>query len=126
MIAYSSNCLISLGWLASLVEGDSIINATLLYYKGKASLTEHNIFMCFLPTEQDWYNLNFLVRSTGLRLLFCLNLQQRFGQNWDPTNAAELMDFSTKLQIGESVDFELGNGMSLMLVTCLTLKVLNF
>ena len=31
MIAYSSNCLISKGWLASIAEGDSIINATLLY-----------------------------------------------------------------------------------------------
>ena len=30
MIAYSSNCLISQEWLASIVEGDSIINATLL------------------------------------------------------------------------------------------------
>ena len=30
MIAYSSNCLISPGWLASIAEGDSIINATLL------------------------------------------------------------------------------------------------
>ena len=32
MIAYSSNCLISKGWLASIAEGDSVINATLLYY----------------------------------------------------------------------------------------------
>ena len=31
MIANSSNCLISPGWLASFAEGDSIINATLLY-----------------------------------------------------------------------------------------------
>ena len=31
MIAYSSNCLISQEWLASTAEGDSIINATLLY-----------------------------------------------------------------------------------------------
>ena len=32
MIVYSSNCFISPGWLASIAEGDSIINATLLYY----------------------------------------------------------------------------------------------
>ena len=31
MIAYSSNCLISKGWLASIAEGDRIINAILLY-----------------------------------------------------------------------------------------------
>ena len=30
MIAYSSNCLISQEWLASIAEGDSIINVTLL------------------------------------------------------------------------------------------------
>ena len=30
MIANSSDCLISPGWLASIAEGDSIINATLL------------------------------------------------------------------------------------------------
>ena len=30
MIAYSSNCLISQEWLASIAEGDSIIKATLL------------------------------------------------------------------------------------------------
>ena len=32
MIANSSNCLISPVWLASIVEGDSIINTTALYY----------------------------------------------------------------------------------------------
>ena len=32
MIANSSDCLISQEWLASIAEGDSIINATLLYY----------------------------------------------------------------------------------------------
>ena len=34
MIANSSDCLISQEWLASIAEGDSIINATLLYYCG--------------------------------------------------------------------------------------------
>ena len=32
LTVYSWNCLISPGWLASIAEGDSIINATLLYY----------------------------------------------------------------------------------------------
>ena len=43
MTANSSNCLISPGWPASTVEGDSIINATLLTYcKGdtKVSIME--------------------------------------------------------------------------------------
>ena len=32
MIANSSNCLISPGWLASIVEGDSIMNTTQILY----------------------------------------------------------------------------------------------
>ena len=32
MIAYTSNCFMSPGWLASVAEGDSIINATLLLF----------------------------------------------------------------------------------------------
>ena len=41
MIAYSSNCLISPGWLASTAEGDSMINATLLYL-----LSQHYLHKC--------------------------------------------------------------------------------
>ena len=45
MIAYSSNCLISQEWLASIADGDSIINATLLYLlicnvKAKSEFTD--------------------------------------------------------------------------------------
>ena len=43
MIAYSSNCLISQEWLASIAEGDSIINATLLI-KTSHLLTETSHF----------------------------------------------------------------------------------
>ena len=32
MIANGSDCLISPGWMASIAEDDSIINATLLYF----------------------------------------------------------------------------------------------
>ena len=41
MIAYRSNCLISPGWLASTEEGDSIINATLLYHTIKKRKLRH-------------------------------------------------------------------------------------
>ena len=43
MIAYSSNCFISQEWLASIAEGDSIINATLLYFtiKNKCNKLKH-------------------------------------------------------------------------------------
>ena len=44
MIAYSSNCLISQEWLASIAEGYSIINATLLYFTNNA-LPYTQIFM---------------------------------------------------------------------------------
>ena len=39
MIANSSNCLISPGWLASIAEGDSIINATLLINEVQSDAT---------------------------------------------------------------------------------------
>ena len=39
MIAYSANCLISQEWRASIAEGDSIINATLLYFTAKSGRT---------------------------------------------------------------------------------------
>lgn len=53
-----------------------------------------------------------LTLSIGGRLLFDLNLQQRFGQQWDPTNAIELLEFFTQNGYGHNVDFELGNGRS--------------
>ena len=39
-IAHSSNCLISQEWLASIAEGDSIINATLLYFTSIDKLSD--------------------------------------------------------------------------------------
>ena len=41
MNTYSSNCLISLGWLASIAEDDSIINATLLRF-----YFQYSVFSC--------------------------------------------------------------------------------
>jgi len=66
-------------------------------------------------SADDWSRLNWLVRGTGLRLLFDLNMQLRFGMQWDPTNAIELMNISSQMQMGESVDLELGNGEYLLL-----------
>ena len=43
MIAYSSNCLISPGWLASIAEDNVITNATLLTY-----YTDGRVFSQFL------------------------------------------------------------------------------
>ena len=46
MIAYSSNCFISQEWLASIAEGDSIINATLLYF----TIQDYCIFAIYFNT----------------------------------------------------------------------------
>ena len=54
MIANSSNCLISQEWLASVAEGDSIINATLGYFTLLATLR------CSATVG----SLNYLITST--------------------------------------------------------------
>jgi heparanase 1 len=51
-----------------------------------------------------------VTRATHGRLLFDLNLQLRFGQQWDPSNAIELMHFLSSRGYGENIDWELGNG----------------
>ena len=55
-------------------------------------------------------NLVQLASSTGIRLLFDLNLQLRFGQQWDPSNAIELFEFFTSQGFCDNIDWELGNG----------------
>ena len=55
-------------------------------------------------------NLVKLTRSTGNRLLFDLNLQLRFGQQWDPSNAIELFEFCASQGFCDNIDWELGNG----------------
>ena len=47
MIANSSNYFISQGWLASIAEGDSIINATLLYNFTSAPFKVQGYFVPF-------------------------------------------------------------------------------
>ena len=56
-----------------------------------------------------------LTKSTGNRLLFDLNLQFRYGQQWDPSNAIELMQFFSDLGYGDNIDWELGNGLTIQL-----------
>ena len=46
MIANNSNCFISLVWLVSVVEGDSIINATLLKGLGHGKTISAGTYMC--------------------------------------------------------------------------------
>ena len=53
MIAYSSNCLISQEWLASIAEGDSIINATLNEQDGGLNLLLCMWFLVQMETVCD-------------------------------------------------------------------------
>ena len=59
---------------------------------------------------QRWDDLVDITRATGLELLFDLNLQLRYGTQWDPSNAIALMDYSQKKGYGNNLHFELGNG----------------
>lgn len=60
-------------------------------------------------TKADIVNLVGLTRSTGNRLLFDLNLQLRYGSQWDPSNAMELLEFCSEMGFGDNMDWELGN-----------------
>ena len=68
--------------------------------------------MLFSSTEKDVADLVDVTRSTGNRLLFDLNLQLRFGDQWDPSNAIELFQFCEQRGFGENIDWELGNGIN--------------
>ena len=52
-----------------------------------------------------------LTRSTGSRFLIDLDLQLRYGKQWDPTNAIAMMQYLAKMGYGDNIDFELGNGV---------------
>ena len=52
-----------------------------------------------------------LTRSTGSRFLIDLDLQLRYGKQWDPTNAIAMMQYMAKMNYGDNIDFELGNGV---------------
>ena len=60
--------------------------------------------------EQDIVNLVKLTVTTGNRLLFDVNLQLRFGNQWDPSNAIDLFEFFSSHDFCDIVDWELGNG----------------
>ena len=52
-----------------------------------------------------------LTRSTGSRFLIDLDLQLRYGKQWDPTNAIAMMQYMAEMNYGDNIDFELGNGL---------------
>ena len=51
-----------------------------------------------------------LTSLTGNRFLFDLDLQLRYGAQWDPTNAIRMMQYMQQKGYGQNIDFELGNG----------------
>ena len=50
------------------------------------------------------------MRNTNFKLLLDLNLQQRYGIQWDPSNTAELLGYITRNKYQDVLNFELGNG----------------
>ena len=66
------------------------------------------IFVVLL--DEDFDNMINFTRATGAKLLFDLNLQLRYGRDWDPTNAMHFMRYIEDHNYGDSIDFELGNG----------------
>ena len=63
-----------------------------------------------LLADDDLDNMINFTRSTGAKLLYDLNLQLRYGSDWNPTNAMEMMRYIEERGYGDSIDFELGNG----------------
>lgn len=63
-----------------------------------------------LCAELDFVNLVLLTQFTRNRLVFGLNLQLRFGQQWNPSQAIELFEFCGQRGFGSNIDWELGNG----------------
>ena len=61
-------------------------------------------------SEQDLDDLVTVTRASGLHLLFELNMQLRAGDQYDPTNVIEILEYFQEKGYGDNVDFELGNG----------------
>ncbi|XP_063228422.1 heparanase-like [Bacillus rossius redtenbacheri] len=65
-------------------------------------------FATFYMTGNEWKLINEFVRKAGLKLVFCLNALHRTGSAWNPANAKELLEFSSK-QGYSNITFQLGN-----------------
>ena len=55
-------------------------------------------------------NLIKLMRNVNFKLFLDLNLQLRYGTQWDPTNTATLLGYINKMKYHDVFNFELGNG----------------
>ena len=78
MIAYSSNCLIGMGWLASVAEGDSMTNVTLLdcnreALRWKSTVTDvciHIFYMWNMIQSKDTSAVS-IIASYNIDLIQC-------------------------------------------------------
>ena len=68
------------------------------------------LFFCLPVLGTDLDSLVELTRTCGMRFLFEFNLQLRYGDQWDPHNAEQILDHLTSKGYGDNIDFELGNG----------------
>ena len=59
----------------------------------------------------DIDNMVMLMRKTNFKFLMDLNLQLRYGIQWNPTNAASLFAYVRKMNYSDVFNFELGNGV---------------
>ena len=68
--------------------------------------------MCGVFSGADVSSLYKFTESTGLRLLFDLNVLLRNGTSWDPTNPRQLLEFMRDQKMTDNLDLQLGNGKS--------------
>ena len=102
---------------------DTILFIVVLY---QASSSIIDIFTTFavsfsvsLPAS-DIDNIVMLMRKTNFKFLLDLNLQLRYGIQWNPTNAASLLAYVKKMNYSDVFNFELGNGV------CARMRTMSF
>ncbi len=83
---------------------DANIHVTACYLFGTGTFFILNLL------AKVWDDLVRLTLATETRLLFDLDLQQRFGTQWDPTDAIRLFEYCASQGYGKNLDWELGNG----------------
>ena len=69
--------------------------------------TTNGLFL-ILASQVD--NFVRVARSVKFKILFDLNLQLRYGTQWDPTNTIKLPGYISKMNYQDVFNFELGNG----------------
>ena len=74
----------------------------------------------------DIDNMVMLMRKTNFKFLMDLNLQLRYGIQWNPTNAASLLAYVRKMNYSDVFNFELGNGVCVCVCVCVCANGNNF